>query len=59
MYRTLHVLAAVAASYHDRGNGLYVDGRLRVNGNTASVYCTAARGSRERELTMKIDETGG
>ncbi|UWI56708.1 hypothetical protein [Xanthomonas oryzae] len=52
-------MAAVAASYHDRGNGLYVDGRLRVNGNTASVYCTAARGSRERELTMKIDETGG
>ncbi|WP_431793174.1 hypothetical protein [Xanthomonas oryzae] len=47
------------ASYHDRGNGLYVDGRLRVNGNTASVHCTAARGSRERELTMKINETGG
>ncbi|QEO99521.1 hypothetical protein [Xanthomonas oryzae] len=47
------------ASYHDRGNGLYVDGRLCVNGNTASVHCTDARGSREGELTMKIDETGG
>lgn len=47
------------ASYHDRGDGLYVDGRLRANGNTVSVHCSAARGSRERDLIMKIDETGG
>ncbi|MFC0154815.1 hypothetical protein ACFFJ4_14685 [Xanthomonas dyei] len=47
------------ASYHDRGDGLYVDGRLRANGNTVSVHCSATRGSRERDLLMKIDETGG
>ncbi len=47
------------ASYHDRGDGLYVDGRLRANGNTVSVHCRAARGARERELVMSIDETGG
>ncbi|MBB4129841.1 hypothetical protein [Xanthomonas sp. 3075] len=47
------------ASYHDRGDGLYVDGRLRANGKTVSVHCSAARGARERELILKIDETGG
>lgn len=47
------------ASYHDRGDGLYVDGRLRANGNTVSVHCSAARGAHERDLVMRIDETGG
>ncbi|MCS3847502.1 hypothetical protein GGR70_002525 [Xanthomonas campestris] len=47
------------ASYHDQGNGLYVDGRLRANGNTVSVHCSAARVAYARDLVMKIDETGG
>ncbi|WP_230079421.1 hypothetical protein [Xanthomonas oryzae] len=44
------------ASYHDRGDGPYVDGRLRANGNTVSVRCSAARSAYECELVMQIDE---
>ncbi|KFA23912.1 hypothetical protein FQK02_21550 [Xanthomonas vasicola] len=47
------------ASYHNRGDGPHVDGCLRVNGNTVSVPCSAARSAYERELVMQIDETGG
>ena len=45
-----------AASYHDRSNVLYVDGRLRVHGDDVTVRCRIARGAREQYGTIEIDD---
>ena len=45
-----------AASYHDRSNILYVDGRLRVHGDDVAVHCRVARGAREQYATIEIDD---
>ena len=45
-----------AASYHDRSNILYVDGRLRVHGDDVTVRCRIARGAREQYATIEIDD---
>ena len=44
------------ASYHDRSNVLYVNGRLRVHGDNVNVRCRIARGSREQYATIEIDD---
>jgi hypothetical protein len=45
-----------AASYHDRSNILYVDGRLRVHGEDVVVRCRVARGAREEYATIEIND---
>jgi hypothetical protein len=45
-----------AASYHERSNVLYVDGRLRVHGDDVAVRCRIARGAREDYATIEIDD---
>lgn len=42
------------ASYHDRGNQLIVDGKLRAEGEDVAVQCRVARGARERYATVDI-----
>lgn len=42
--------------YYDRSNVLYVEGKLRVNGNDVAVTCKIARGARERYATIQIDD---
>lgn len=44
------------ASYHDRSNVLYVEGRLRVHGDDVAVRCRIARGSRDSYATIEIDD---
>ncbi|MCF7221080.1 hypothetical protein [Marilutibacter chinensis] len=45
-----------AASYHDRSNVLYVQGRLRVHGDDVAVRCRVARGARERYAVIEVDD---
>jgi hypothetical protein len=45
-----------SASYHDRSNVLYVNGRLRVHGDDIAVRCRIARGARERYAIIEIDD---
>lgn len=44
------------SSYHDKGNVLHVDGRLRVHGNDVEVHCRIARGAREKYAVIEIDD---
>ena len=43
------------ASYHDKDNVLYVDGKLRVHGDDVAVRCRIAAGAREEYGTIEID----
>jgi len=45
-----------SASYHDSGNTLYVDGKLRVHGDDVVVQCHIARGAREQYGTIQIED---
>ena len=44
------------ASYHDEGNVLHVDGRLRVHDDDVAVHCSIARGARESDAVIEIDD---
>lgn len=44
------------SSYSDRGNVLYVDGRLRADGRTVEVRCQIARGVPASYASMRIDD---
>jgi hypothetical protein len=44
------------ASYHESGNVLYVEGKLRVHGQDVAVRCSAARGVKEDYATIEIDD---
>lgn len=44
------------ASFHDSGNILYVDGKLRVHGDDVTVHCRIARGAREEYGAVEIDD---
>lgn len=44
------------SSYHDRGNTLFVNGKLRANGNDVPVRCTVARGARLRTASIEIED---
>ena len=44
------------ASYHDSGNMLYVDGKLRVHGDDVVVRCRIASGAREEYGSIEIDD---
>jgi hypothetical protein len=46
------------ASFHDRGNVLYVDGKLRVHGDDVNVRCRVASGAREEYATIEVDDPG-
>ena len=45
------------ASYHERGNVLYVDGKLRVDGEDVAVHCRIAGGARDEYATIEIAES--
>jgi hypothetical protein len=45
------------ASYHQKGNVLYVDGNLRANGEEVTVHCRIAGGARDEYATIDIDES--
>ena len=45
------------ASFHDSGNILYVDGKLRVHGDDVTVHCRIARGAREEYGAVEIDDS--
>jgi hypothetical protein len=44
------------ASYHESGNILYVDGKLRVHSQDVSVRCSVPRGAVEAYATIQIDD---
>ncbi|MEL1263292.1 hypothetical protein [Pseudoxanthomonas putridarboris] len=44
------------SSYHDRGNTLFVEGKLRANGNDIPVHCRIARGAQLRYASIEIDD---
>ena len=44
------------ASYHESGNILLVDGKLRVHGQDVSVRCRVARGAVQDYATIEIDD---
>ena len=44
------------SSYHDRGNPLFVDGKLRANGNDVPVHCRIARGAQLRYASIQIED---
>lgn len=44
------------ASYHERSNVLYVDGKLRVHDEDVAVRCRIARGARESYAVIEIDD---
>ena len=44
------------ASYHDRSNILYVDGRLRVHDSDVDVHCRLASGARLEYAVIEIDD---
>ena len=46
------------ASYHDSGDVLVVDGKLRVHGDDVPAHCRSARGAREQFATIAIDDPG-
>jgi hypothetical protein len=45
------------ASYHDSGNMLFVEGKLRVHGDDVPVRCRIASGAREEFGTIQIDDS--
>ena len=45
------------ASYHERSNVLYVDGKLRVEGKDVTVRCRIVSGARDEYATVEIDES--
>ncbi|WP_144813137.1 hypothetical protein [Aerolutibacter ruishenii] len=45
-----------SASYHDRSNVLFVEGRLRVHGDDIAVRCRIARGAREGYAVIEIND---
>jgi prepilin-type processing-associated H-X9-DG protein len=44
------------ASHKSRGNVLYVDGRLRVEGNDVRVACNLPRGARLTYMTLEVEK---
>jgi hypothetical protein len=46
------------ASYHDRSNILYVDGKLRVHDSDVEVHCRLASGSPLEFATVEINDPG-
>jgi len=44
------------ASYHDRSNILYVDGRLRVHDTDVDVHCRLASGARLEYGVIEIND---
>ncbi|WP_457005719.1 hypothetical protein [Luteimonas sp. A501] len=42
--------------YYDKGNVLFVEGKIRANGNDVPVACRVARGGRERYVVIEIAE---
>jgi hypothetical protein len=44
-------------SYHERSNVLYVDGKLRVDGEDVTVHCRIVSGARDEYATMEIEES--
>lgn len=40
--------------YYDRGNTLFVEGRIRAGGEDIPVACRVARGARERYAVVEI-----
>ena len=44
------------ARYYDRSNVLFVEGKLRADGEDVPVNCRVARGARERYATVEIDD---
>lgn len=44
------------ASWHDRGDVIHVDGKLRVDGKDIGVSCRIARGARERYASLEFNE---
>ena len=40
--------------YYDSGNVLFVEGKLRANGNDVPVACRVAKGGRERHAVVEI-----
>lgn len=44
------------ASYHEKGNTLYVNGKLRANGNDVEVRCRIARDVRAEYASIEIDD---
>ena len=44
------------ASYHDRSNILYVDGRLRVHDSDVEVHCRLANGARLEYGAIEIED---
>ena len=44
------------ASYYDRSNVFYVEGKLRANDKDVPVTCRVARGAREQYATIEIDD---
>ena len=46
------------ASYHDSGNILHVEGKVRVHGDDVAVHCRIARGAREEFASIEIDDSG-
>jgi hypothetical protein len=45
------------ASYHESGNILYVEGKLRVHSQDVSVRCNVPRGAAEDYATIQIDDS--
>lgn len=44
------------ARYYESGNVLFVEGRIRVNGNDVPVNCRVAKGARERYVIVEVDD---
>ncbi len=44
------------ASYHDSGNMLFVDGKLRAHDQDVDVHCSIASGAREEYGSVQIDD---
>ena len=44
------------ASYHDKSNMLYVDGKLRVHSDDVPVRCRLPSGGREADALIEIDD---
>jgi hypothetical protein len=45
------------ASYHESGNILYVEGKLRVHSQDVSVRCSVPRGTAEDYASIQIDDS--
>jgi prepilin-type processing-associated H-X9-DG protein len=45
-----------AASHKSRGNGLFVDGRLRVEGEDVRVACMLPKGARLAYMTIDLEK---